>query len=77
MKNIKIYRCNICGNIILKLKDASEALVCCNQPMNLLVANVDGAKEKHLPIITAKTNHSLTIQIGSTVHPMTAEHYIE
>jgi superoxide reductase len=77
MNNPKIYRCSICKNIVLKLADHSEMLTCCNQPMVLLPCNSDGAGEKHIPIITTKTKKTLTVQISSTIHPMTPEHHIE
>jgi superoxide reductase len=84
MKNVKIYKCDLCKNIVLKLEDHSEELVCCNQKMKLLVANTsDGAGEKHIPFITGKVKDCKTntvpiyeVQIGSVEHPMTNEHHI-
>ncbi|MFA6829886.1 MAG: desulfoferrodoxin family protein [Bacilli bacterium] len=43
----------------------------------LLKANsTDAATEKHVPCVTMKGN-TIHVVIGSTVHPMTAEHHIE
>ena len=45
---MKIYVCKRCGNVVLKLEDKSEALVCCGEKMELVEANtVDAATEKH------------------------------
>jgi len=70
------YRCSICGNIIAMLYDGGGELVCCGQPMEALKANTtDAAQEKHVPAVTREGNR-LHVQIGSTIHPMTPEHFI-
>ncbi|MDR1234979.1 MAG: desulfoferrodoxin FeS4 iron-binding domain-containing protein [Mycoplasmataceae bacterium] len=84
MKQVKIYKCNICGNIVLKLEDKSETLACCNQPMVLLAANTtDAAIEKHVPVLAEKIKECQVanapiykVQVGSIPHPMLPEHYI-
>ena len=35
----------------------------------------EGAIEKHMPVSTIE-NGVITVQVGSTLHPMTSEHYI-
>ena len=73
---MKIYVCKKCGNVILKLEDKSEALVCCGDKMELIDANtVDAATEKHLPVYEIKEG-MVNIKVGATEHPMTEEHYI-
>ena len=73
----QIYRCNICGNIIEVLHNGAGQLVCCGQPMELLVAkNKDIGFEKHVPIIT-KEGEKIIVTIGSVPHPMEENHYIE
>lgn len=73
---MKIYRCPECGNLILMLNDSGVNPVCCGQKMQLLVPNrTDGATEKHLPVIE-KTATGVRVQVGSTPHPMTPEHFI-
>ena len=73
---MKIYVCKKCGNVILKLEDKSEALVCCEDKMELINANtVDAATEKHLPVYEIKEG-MINIKVGATEHPMTEEHYI-
>ena len=72
----KFFRCNICGNLVGLILDGGGELVCCGQPMELLVANtVDAAKEKHVPVAERKGS-KLTVQVGSVPHPMVPEHYI-
>ena len=74
---IQIYKCEVCGNIVEVLHEGVGELVCCGQPMKLLVANtVDAAKEKHVPVIE-KTASGVTVKVGSVAHPMEEKHYIE
>lgn len=74
---LKFYRCTHCGNIAFKLVDSGVPMVCCGEPMQELKANVtDGAVEKHVPQITREGNQ-VTVQVGSTIHPMQPEHYIQ
>ncbi len=72
----QIYHCAICGNVVEVLYAGAEALVCCGQPMNLLVENsVDAAKEKHVPVVESKDNQ-IIVKVGSVSHPMEEKHYI-
>jgi superoxide reductase len=76
-ERLQIYKCEVCGNIVEVLHEGVGELVCCGQPMKLLVANtVDAAKEKHVPVIE-KTGSGVTVKIGSDPHPMEEKHYIE
>ena len=77
MKNErKFLRCEICGNIIGMIEDSGVNMVCCGQDMTLLTPNtVDAAQEKHIPVLEREGN-LLTVQVGSTLHPMLPEHYI-
>ncbi|OGP94915.1 MAG: desulfoferrodoxin [Deltaproteobacteria bacterium RBG_16_54_18] len=76
-QRLQIYKCEVCGNIVEVLHEGVGELVCCGQPMKLLVANtVDAAKEKHVPVIE-KTATGVRVKIGSVPHPMEEKHYIE
>jgi superoxide reductase len=76
-ERLQVYKCEVCGNIVEVLHEGAGELVCCGQPMNLLVANtVDAAKEKHVPVIEKAAN-GVTVKIGSAPHPMEEKHYIE
>jgi len=73
----QIYKCEICGNIVEIVHPGGGKLVCCKQPMVLCEENtVDASVEKHVPVIT-KTDHGVVVTVGSTLHPMSEEHYIE
>lgn len=72
-----LYRCELCGNIVVKLVDGGGPLACCGQPMNALKAGVtDAAQEKHVPALKLEGS-TLTVQVGDVLHPMTPEHYIQ
>ncbi|NLT10947.1 MAG: desulfoferrodoxin [Clostridiaceae bacterium] len=77
-KELKIYRCALCGNIVVLLHEGPGELVCCEQPMKLLVAgeNDTAAKEKHVPVVSVDGN-LVVVNVGSVDHPMINEHYIE
>jgi len=76
-KEMEIYRCALCGNLVEVLHGGEGELVCCGQPMSLLVANsVDAAKEKHVPVLV-KVEGGITVKVGSVAHPMTEAHFIE
>ena len=73
---LKFFRCNHCGNIIVKIKDSSVPVVCCGENMQELVpGTTDAAVEKHLPVY--ETNGStVSVTVGSVLHPMLPEHSI-
>ncbi len=73
----KIYKCEICGNIVEVLNEGPGSLVCCGEQMVLLEEkNADSTVEKHVPIVEI-TNDKIKVTVGSTLHPMTEEHYIQ
>lgn len=74
---MKVYRCSHCGNVVFHLHDAGVPLFCCGQKMELLVpGSVDAAVEKHVPAVTLEGSR-VSVQVGSTEHPMQPEHFIE
>ncbi len=73
----QVYKCDVCGNIVEVVHTGVGELVCCGEPMKLLVENtVDAAKEKHVPVIE-KSGNKVTVKVGSVAHPMEEKHYIE
>jgi len=73
----QIYRCNICGNIVIVLHAGVGELVCCGQPMELLAEKTeDTGLEKHVPVIE-KDGGRAKVKVGSVPHPMEQRHYIE
>ena len=74
---LHVYKCEVCGNIVEVLHEGQGELVCCNQPMKLLVeGTVDAAKEKHVPVVE-KAAGGIKVSVGSVSHPMEEKHYIE
>lgn len=74
---LKFLRCKHCGNIITFLEASGVTPVCCGETMTELTANTeDAAVEKHVPDVAVDGN-KVTAVIGSTVHPMVEEHYIQ
>jgi superoxide reductase len=74
---MEIYKCDVCGNIVMVLHGGKGELVCCGEPMKLKKANtVDAAQEKHVPVVE-KVPGGVKIKVGSVAHPMLDEHYIE
>lgn len=74
---LKFYRCAHCGNVAFKAVDSGRRLVCCGDEMQELKAGqTDGALEKHVPVVTREGDR-VTIQVGSVIHPMLPEHYIQ
>jgi superoxide reductase len=73
----QVYKCPLCGNIVEVLHTGAGELVCCGQPMDLMVENtVDAAKEKHVPVVE-KTDNGFKVSVGSVPHPMDEKHWIE
>ncbi|MBQ7853960.1 MAG: desulfoferrodoxin [Muribaculaceae bacterium] len=73
----KFYKCNHCGNVIVKVVDAGVPVVCCGQKMDELIPNtVDASGEKHVPVVTMLDGNRLKVDVGSVAHPMQPEHHI-
>jgi superoxide reductase len=76
-EKLEMYKCESCGNFVEIVLSGGGELVCCGKPMTLLKANTtDAATEKHVPFFLKKDNE-LEVRVGSTLHPMTDEHYIQ
>lgn len=73
----QVYKCNICGNIVVLVRSGQGELVCCGQPMELeKERSKEEGEEKHLPLIE-KTDQGIKVRVGSLPHPMEKEHHIE
>ena len=73
---MKVYRCEVCGNIVYKLKDSGGSLVCCNKMMREMFPGMtDGAVEKHVPVVIKEGNR-VTVKVGEIAHPMDVGHHI-
>ncbi|MDD4953178.1 MAG: desulfoferrodoxin [Desulfovibrionaceae bacterium] len=73
----QVYKCEVCGNIVIMVHAGVGQLVCCGQPMVLMAENtVDAAKEKHVPVIE-RSGDKVKVKVGSVPHPMEDKHHIE
>ncbi|MBR9680022.1 MAG: desulfoferrodoxin [Candidatus Altiarchaeota archaeon] len=76
-KQFEIYKCEVCGNIVEVSHAGAGQLVCCGQPMELLIEKTeDAGLEKHVPIVE-QTDTGILVKVGSVLHPMEQEHFIE
>ncbi len=76
-ERMEIYKCEICGNIVEMTHGGAGKLVCCGQPMvKMKEQTADMATEKHVPVIE-KIEGGYRVTVGSTLHPMIDNHYIE
>lgn len=77
MKEVRFFKCEHCGKIVGAIKDNNVPLICCGEPMGVLVANTtDAAQEKHVPVV-AIDGQIIEVKVGEVIHPMIEEHYIE
>lgn len=77
LKKLEVYKCEKCGNIVEVYHVGGGTLTCCGEPMKLMEEKTaDSSTEKHVPVIE-KIDGGYKVTVGSTLHPMTAEHYIE
>ena len=76
-EKLEVYKCEKCGNIVEVLHGGPGALVCCAAEMVLLEEQTaDYTTEKHVPVIE-KTGDGYKVTVGSTLHPMEDDHYIQ
>jgi len=78
MDKNKLYKCEICGNIIQVVDGKPIPVICCGQEMTKMGEQTLEAEkqEKHVPIIEVNGNEVL-VKVGSVEHPMTEEHHIQ
>ena len=77
MKRATFYRCEKCGNIVVKAVDGGGQLTCCGQPMGIIDPNTtDAATEKHVPVVSVDGD-KIVVNVGSVDHPMVDEHFIQ
>ena len=76
-KQLEVYKCELCGNIVEVMHGGDGALVCCGAPMKLMVeGTTDAAKEKHVPVLE-KTANGYKVKVGAVAHPMEEKHWIQ
>ncbi|MEG0752135.1 MAG: desulfoferrodoxin family protein [Oscillospiraceae bacterium] len=73
----RFFICKHCGNIIGMIHESGVPVVCCGENMQELVPNTtDAALEKHVPEVVVNGD-KISVQVGSTAHPMLEEHFIQ
>lgn len=77
IKQLEVYKCFTCGNVVEVMFAGGGTLACCDSPMKLMKeGETDGAMEKHVPVIE-KTANGYKVKVGSVTHPMEAAHWIQ
>lgn len=72
----KFFICKHCGNIIGLILNKGVPMMCCGENMTELIPNeAEAATEKHLPKVTV-SGDGISVQVGSTSHPMEEAHNI-
>lgn len=71
---LRLYRCNICGNVVEVCKEGVGELVCCGENMELLKENIPNNENAHFANIENISDIEKKVTFN---HPMTQEHYIE
>ena len=62
---MKFYKCSHCGNIVAYVQDNGPKAICCGEEMTELV-----------PVVEVEGN-LVKVTVGSTLHPMAEEHFIQ
>lgn len=74
----RFFFCDTCGNLLFAAVASGAVPDCCGHEMTPLEPNTtDGSHEKHVPVVTFTSRHSLKVNIGSLPHPMTHDHNIQ
>lgn len=78
-ERLELYKCEKCGNLVQVILPGVGELVCCGEPMKLLKPKTidDELNEKHVPIFVATDDNGEKVMVGTTLHPMTEDHYIQ
>jgi len=77
MATLKVFKCQKCGSMVVKINEGGCSPSCCGELMTELTANTtDGAKEKHVPDVKI-VDGAVQVQVGSVEHPMVEKHYIQ
>ena len=73
----KFLKCEKCGNIVAAVYESGVPIMCCGQKMQQIIpGSVEASVEKHIPVYEVKDN-KVFVTVGSVIHPMVEEHFIE
>ena len=78
-ERLDLYKCNLCGNLVEVVLSGDGELVCCGKPMEYLEAKTNDSDyaEKHVTVFSDTVDDGVEIRVGSQLHPMLNEHYIQ
>ena len=73
----RFYKCEHCGNVVLKVVDSGVPVVCCGEKMKELKPDLaDEGAEKHVPVFKDLGQGKWRVEVGRVHHPMTQVHHI-
>jgi len=74
---MNIFYCKHCKRIVYTYFGGGT-LTCCGEEMTLLQPkSKDTGNEKHLPVLERLPGDRLRVTVGSILHPMLPEHFIQ
>jgi len=74
---MNIFYCKHCKRIAFSIGGDGE-ITCCGEEMTLLLPKEkDAGNEKHLPVVEKVAENQIKVTVGSVLHPMTPEHWIQ
>jgi superoxide reductase len=74
---MNIFYCKHCKRIAYSFYGGGT-LTCCGEEMTLLQPkSMDLGNEKHLPVVERLATDQIRVSVGSVIHPMTHEHWIQ
>lgn len=77
MKELKFWRCPVCGKLVWEVDESDAVPICCGRAMVRLAENIGGsAAEKHMPVAEL-TDGVVRVRVSSVLHPAMPDHYIE
>lgn len=78
MDEKKYFVCEVCGNVVEKIHDSGNELMCCMRTMKELVpGETDGSADHHVPVCKFKDHNVLKVKVGEYPHPMEEKHHIQ
>lgn len=74
----KFLECRKCGTFVGVVKEGGCVPECCGEPMSEVKPFTSGSEgnEKHVPLVHEEDG-KVYVQVGSTLHPMDPDHYID
>ncbi len=73
-----MYSCDVCGNLAFMLVASGVKPNCCGKEMACVqIKTVEEGSEKHVPQIEFINSNKMKVKVGSTLHPMSPQHYIQ